>query len=70
MKPLIKLIMRQELIYCSFLLIIGLSVAYEHGLYIGIKAFFFCFLFMQIIILMINWKIISKYFKTRNNWKE
>jgi len=62
--PLIKLILKQELIYGLFLIFIGLVVTVQHGIYIGLKSFGYSFVFMQVIIILVNWKAILDYIES------
>jgi hypothetical protein len=64
---LIKYLLGQELTYAAFCVVIALLVSFNHGFYPAIKAFGYCFLFLQPVILFINRGIVMELFGSNKN---
>lgn len=62
-RNLIKYLISQELIYAGFCLVIAVIISFNHGLYPAIKAFGYCMLFLQPVIVIVNRKIILELFR-------
>ncbi|KZN52802.1 hypothetical protein N482_25070 [Pseudoalteromonas luteoviolacea NCIMB 1942] len=64
---LIKYLLGQELTYAAICVVVALIVSINHGLYPALKAFGYCFLFLQPIILFVNRDIVMELFGSNKN---
>ena len=64
---LIKFLLGQELTYAAICVVIALMVSINHGLYPALKAFGYCFLFLQPIILFVNRDISMELLGSKTN---
>ena len=53
-KKLIKYLIYQELIYATFCAVIATLLSIDHGAYVALKAFGYCLLFLQPVIIFVN----------------
>ena len=58
-------IIKQELIFISFALIIGLGNGIQSGLVAGLVTFGLCVLFFQFVIVLINFPIIKAWYNNK-----
>jgi len=59
MKVLFHILFFQELFYGSFLVLLGFFIGIQHGWDSGVRTFLYALLFIQPVILLINWNIIK-----------
>ncbi len=63
MRKIIRILLLQELDYGIFVLVFGISIGFQHGVYSGLKAFGLAFIFMQFVILWVNRGVIKAAFE-------
>ena len=64
---LIKFLLGQELTYATICVVIALMISINHGLYPALKAFGYCFLFLQPIILFVNKDILMELLSSKTS---
>jgi hypothetical protein len=58
MRPIIKLLIKEEIYYGLCVLIIAAATGLQYGMEVGVRAFIYIFILMQPIIFFINKEII------------
>lgn len=66
-QKLVKYLIVQEFVYAGFCFAIALLVSLNHGFYSGLKAFGYCFLFLQPVIIIVNRGILLELIKGNKN---
>ena len=66
MRTLVRFLLIQELYYGAAAALLGAVIAVDKGWEIGLRSFFFVFLFLQIVIFMLNFKVVKE--KLRSEW--
>ena len=60
MHVLVRFLLTQELYYGAAAALLGAIIAIEKGWEIGLRSFFFVFLFLQIVIFILNFKVVKE----------
>ena len=63
MKKLISFLLVQELYYGIFIVVVGIAIGFNSGLYAGLRTTLYLFVLLQIVIFWTNRKVIRSFLR-------